>query len=202
MQLLHIDSSILGAYSASRQLSGEIVKAELARTPAMKVIYRDLAAEPLQHISSLHLALAQGKSVDVPEAVRLDAARGNAALEEFLASQIVVIGAPMYNFTVPTQLKAWIDRLCVAGKTFKYASDGVKGLAGGKKVIIASSRGGSYQAGSPTAFLDHQEAYLTAIFNFFGITDIQFVRAEGLARTDHRAKSLADATSSIANLIL
>ena len=102
------------------------------------------------------------------------------ALDEFLAADIVVIGAPMYNFGVPSQLKAWIDCLAVAGKTFRYTETGVEGLAGGKRVIIASSRGGFYAGSSPMASLDHQEAYLTGFFGFIGVADIAFVRAEGV----------------------
>jgi FMN-dependent NADH-azoreductase len=198
MQLLHVDSSILGSHSASRVLSKEIVEAEVRRTPDLNVVYRDLAAEPLGHISGLQLA--QGNAADLPPAVQADAARGVAALEEFLASDIVVIGAPMYNFTVPTQLKAWIDRLAVAGKTFKYGPKGPEGLAGSKKVIVASSRGGPYGADTPTAFLDHQETYLSAIFGFFGIHNVQFVRAEGLARAESRPTSLANARTAISSL--
>ncbi len=200
MQLLHVDSSILGSHSASRVLTKEIVAAEVRRTPELNVVYRDLAAEPLGHISGLHLALAQGHATDLPPAVQDDAARGVAALDEFLASDIVVIGAPMYNFTVPTQLKAWIDRLAVAGKTFKYGPKGPEGLARGKKVIVASSRGGSYGADTPTGFLDHQETYLSAVFGFFGIRNIQFVRAEGLARAESRPTSLANARMAISSL--
>jgi FMN-dependent NADH-azoreductase len=200
MQLLHVDSSILGSHSASRVLTKEIVEAEVRRTPDLQVVYRDLAAEPLGHISGLHLALAQGHMADLPPSVHADAARGVAALEEFLASDILVIGAPMYNFTVPTQLKAWIDRLAVAGKTFKYGPKGPEGLAGGKKVIVASSRGGSYGADTPMAFLDHQETYLSAILGFFGIRNIQFVRAEGLARTESRPTSMAHARTAISSL--
>jgi FMN-dependent NADH-azoreductase len=93
----------------------------------------------------------------------------------------VVIGSPMYNFGVPSQLKAWIDRISVAGKTFSYGEHGPVGLCGGKKLVIASSRGGVYSEGSPTAFFDHQETYLKAAFRFLGITDITFIRAESVA---------------------
>jgi FMN-dependent NADH-azoreductase len=200
MQLLHVDSSILGANSVSRLLSKEIVEAELRRMPGLSVIYRDLAAEPLGHISGLHMALAQGNS-EVPAAVAEDAARGTAALDEFLASDIVVVGAPMYNFSIPSQLKAWIDRLCVAGKTFKYGSNGPEGLAGGKRVIIASSRGGAYGPESGVAFLDHQETYLRVVFGFFGIQNPQFIRAEGLLRTGNREKSIESAKAAITSLV-
>lgn len=200
MKLLHINSSILGAGSASRALSAQIVAAERRLHPDIAVTYRDLASQPVGHLSGAHLAAFQGAS---PEEVALlaDIAAGQAALEEFLASDIVVIGAPMYNFGIPSQLKAWIDRLAVAGKTFRYTANGSEGLAGGKTVIVASSRGGFYGPETPIAFLDHQESYLRGIFGFFGITDVRFVRAEGLALgANQREKAMADAQGEIAKL--
>lgn len=114
--------------------------------------------------------------------MKADVALGQAALEDFLAAEIVVIGAPMYNLSVSSQLKAWIDRISVAGKTFSYSEHGPAGLCGGKKLVMASSRGGLFSEGSPVAAFDHQETYLKATFNSLGITDIAFVRAEGVAK--------------------
>ncbi len=201
MNILHIDSSILGAGSVSRALSAETVAALRARHPAARVTYRDLGAAPVGHLSGAHLAAAQGA---VPEAAALreDLAAGQAALEEFLAADIVVVGAPMYNFGVPSQLKAWIDRLAIPGKTFRYTEAGAEGLVGGKIVIIASSRGGFYGAETPTAFLDHQESYLRGIFGFFGITDVRFVRAEGVnLGPDRREAAIGAAREEIARLV-
>jgi FMN-dependent NADH-azoreductase len=198
MKLLHIDSSILGPTSVSRTLSAEIVAAERQRHPGIEVVYRDLGAAPVGHLSGAHLAAAQGA---VPEAATLqhDLAAGQAALEEFLAAEIVVVGAPMYNFAIPSQLKAWIDRLAIAGKTFRYTEKGPEGLAGGKTVIVASSRGGFYGPETPAAFLDHQETYLRSIFGFFGITDVTFIRAEGIALgADQRARAIEVARGEIA----
>ncbi|HEY8128931.1 MAG TPA: FMN-dependent NADH-azoreductase [Hyphomicrobium sp.] len=200
MKLLHVDSSILGPHSVSRQLSVEIVAAERLRHPGLEVVYRDLGVTPVGHLSGAHLAAAQGV---VPETVPLqhDLASGQAALDEFLAADIVVVGAPMYNFGVPSQLKAWIDRLAVAGKTFRYSEKGAEGLAGGKQVIVASSRGGFYGPQTPIAFLDHQENYLRGIFGFFGINDVIFIRAEGVAMgPDQRSKAIEAARSEIAGL--
>jgi FMN-dependent NADH-azoreductase len=200
MKLLHIDSSILGAGSVSRTLTSAIVAAQRAQRRGVEVSYRDLVAQPLGHLSGAHLAAGQGA---VPEeaALAADVADGLAALDAFLAADIVVIGAPMYNFSISTQLKAWIDRLAVAGRTFRYTSMGVEGLAGGKTVIIASSRGGFYGEGSPTAFLDHQETYLKGVFNFFGITDIRFIRAEGVALGDEqRGRAVEGAQAEIDGL--
>src|SRR5260221_618923 len=142
MRLLHVDSSILGGNSVSRGLSAEIVAAETRRRPGALVTYRDLAAAPLDHLSGVHLAARQAGQGSQPAALETDLENGEAALEEFLAADVIVIGAPMYNFAIPSQLKAWIDRLAVAGRTFRYGPNGVEGLAGGKRVIIASSRGG------------------------------------------------------------
>jgi FMN-dependent NADH-azoreductase len=201
MQLLHVDSSILGANSASRQLTAEVVEAEVRRSPGLTVVYRDLAADPLGHISGGHLAAAQGTGLELPPELQRDVALGQAALAEFLASDIIVIGAPMYNFTIPSQLKAWIDRITVAGQTFTYGPDGVQGLAGGKKVIIVSTRGGRYGAATPMASFDHQEPYLQGLLGFLGITDITFVRAEGLKMGDNRAASMEAAQTAIAALV-
>ena len=200
MKLLHIDSSITGAGSVSRALSAGIVAAQRRRQPGLEVTYRDLAAEPVGHLSGAHLAAAQGASPELPALLR-DLASGQAALEEFLAADIVVVGAPMYNFAIPSQLKAWIDRLAVAGKTFRYTADGPMGLAGGKTVIVASSRGGFYGPETPIAFLDHQESYLRGVFGFFGITDVTFIRAEGVAiGPEQRAKAMDAANGEIAKL--
>lgn len=193
MKLLHVDSSIRGPNSVSRILSAEIVAALRKHMPDLALTYRDLGAEPVAHLTGAHLAaadLAATRGAE-PEAasLRMDIAAGQAALEEFLAADIIVIGAPMYNFGIPSQLKAWIDRLAVAGKTFRYTEKGPEGLAGGKEVIIASSRGGFYGPETSTAFLDHQETYLRGILGFFGITDVRFVRAEGINLGPDRQKA-------------
>jgi FMN-dependent NADH-azoreductase len=202
MRLLHVDSSILGAQSVSRTLSAEIVEAQRQLNPGLKVVYRDLAADALQHITGAHLvAAAKPGKAELPAPLQNDLAQGRAALEEFLAADIVVVGAPMYNFTVPSQLKAWIDRLAVAGKTFRYGTNGPEGLAGGKKLVVASSRGGVYGVSTPAAALDHQETYLRAVFQFLGIIDITFIRAEGVAiSSDQRDKSMDAARTAIASL--
>jgi FMN-dependent NADH-azoreductase len=122
-------------------------------------------------------------------------------VSQFLAADVVVVGAPMYNFSVPSQLKAWVDRVAQAGRTFKYTESGPVGLAGGKTVIVASTRGGVYAANPALAGLDHQESYLKTVFGFFGITDVQFVRAEGVAMGEAaRAQALDNAERAIRSL--
>jgi FMN-dependent NADH-azoreductase len=181
MQLLHIDSSVLGPHSASRTLSAEIVARQVALHPGIKVVHRDLAADAALHLSSAHLAAWQGGAVE-DAALGADLAKGGAYLEDLFAADTIVIGAPMYNFSIPSQLKAWIDRVVVAGKTFRYGANGAEGLLPKtKKVIIASSRGNVYTAGSPAAAFEHHESYLTGVLSFIGLTNVTVVRAEGLA---------------------
>jgi FMN-dependent NADH-azoreductase len=201
MKLLHVDSSILGQGSVSRTLSGEIVAALRTTYPAIEVVYRDLATDPVGHLTGAHLAALQGVSPADP-AIERDISAGQAALDEFLAADIVVVGAPVYNFAVPSQLKAWIDRLAVAGKTFRYTEKGPEGLAGSKRLIVASSRGGVFGPGSPAASLDHQETYLRALFGFLGVKDISFVRAEGVAMGPKaREDVVAAAKGEVAKLV-
>ena len=191
MKLLHIDSSILGDNSASRQLSGEVVKAWQAAEPGVEVTYRDVAAEGLNHFSGATLG-ALGTPADQRSAAQQHEAELSAkTLAEFLAADAVVIAAPMYNFTIPTQLKAWIDRIAVAGQTFRYTEAGPEGLCGNKKVIVVSTSGGLH-VGQATGVA--HEDYLKVLLGFLGITDIEFVRAHGLAYGDEfRSKSLSDA---------
>ncbi len=199
MKLLHIDSSVLGPNSVSRQVSAAITKRLTRATPGVEVVYRDLSATPLAHLSGAHLAAAQGAVADA--ALQPDLAAGQAVLEEFLAADIVVIGAPMYNFTIPTQLKAWIDRIAVAGKTFKYDASGVQGLAGGKRIVIALSRGNFYGVGAPAAVYEHAETYLRGVFGFIGVTDIEVIVAEGIgAGPEQREKAIAGALQAATDL--
>ncbi len=185
MKLLQVDSSIQGERSASRAVTAEIVARWRAAIPDLEVSYLDLTAESMPHLSGGSLARAD----------QSEAQRSDRLLSEFLASEVVVIGAPMYNFTVPTQLKAWLDRILVAGKTFRYTASGPVGLAGDKRVIVAISRGGIY---AQNAFGEHVETYLRDVFTFIGIKDVTFVRAEGLAiSAESRQKGLSTALAAI-----
>jgi len=198
MKLLHVDSSILGQGSVSRDLSAEVVATFRGRHPGLAVTRLDLAATPIGHLTAAHLTAAQGAPVD--DALKSDVTMGQVALEEFLAADIVVIGAPMYNLGVPSQLKAWIDRISIAGKTF-CGEHGPVGLCGAKKLVIASSRGGVDSEGSPAGLFDHQETYLKAALGVLGITDITFIRAEGVAiGPEARGAALAAAKKETAAL--
>jgi FMN-dependent NADH-azoreductase len=185
MKLLHIDAGITGPASVSRRVSAAVVDTLAAAHPGLEVVSRDLDAEPIPHLGNQALAgLAD-----------------NEILAEFLASDMIVVGAPMYNFGIASSLKAWLDHILVAGKTFRYTPEGPVGLAGGKRVVIASARGGVYAAGAPMAALDFQEPYLRTVFRFIGIDDVTVVRAEGVAISpDHRANALKDALAAAAAL--
>ena len=187
MTILHIDSAITGEASASRELTAAIVRGLTAADPTQRVIYRDLAAAPLPHLTLPAFAEADSQ----------------AALAEFKAADTVVIGAPMYNFTVPSQLKAWIDRILVAGETFRYTATGaVEGLMGAKRVIVAVARGGFYGEESGQRSVEHAERYLADVFAFIGVTDLTFVVAEGLKVSDeHRATAIAVAHDQVRTLV-
>ncbi|MBB2201511.1 FMN-dependent NADH-azoreductase [Gluconacetobacter tumulisoli] len=199
MTLLHLDASILpGDHSVSRALSAATVDHLLGLDPGLAVTYRDLVADPLPHMTPSNLPPDHPLSQPGDEAARAVSAT---VLEEFLAADIVVIGAPMYNFTVPGQLKAWVDRILVPGRTFSYGPDGVKGLAGGKRVVIVLSRGGFYGADTPYAAAEHVGTWLRTVLAFVGIGAPDIVVAEGVSRGDDmRAAALAAARQAIAAL--
>jgi len=187
MKILHIDSSITGDNSVTRSLTALIVSKLVAAHHASSVITRDVARDPLPHIE---LASLPGDGSDA-------AIASAAVLDEFLAADVVVIGAPMYNFALPSQLKAWLDRILIAGRTFSYGANGPEGLVGGKRVIIAISRGGFYGPGTPAAIFEHAETYLTGVFGFIGIVP-EFVVAEGVAvGPEHRSTALEQAEQAI-----
>ncbi|AGA30519.1 FMN-dependent NADH-azoreductase [Singulisphaera acidiphila] len=179
MNVLHIDSSILGEQSVSRKVSAAIVARLRLTNPGLRVTYRDVAAEPLPQLSG-SLASTLGAPADrVPDELSRDAAKLHTALVEVLAAEIIVVGAPMYNFGIPSQLKTWLDALAVAGTTFRYSSAGFEGLLNSKRFIIASSQGGIYRPGTPAAALEHQESHLRSFLTFLGVTHLQIIRADG-----------------------
>lgn len=197
MQLLHIDSAITGEQSVSRQLTARTVAAWVATHPGTQVQRLDLAADVVPHLSADALGFRTGQAA-ATEVQRQENALSEALVSQFMAADVVVIGAPLYNFSVPSQLKAWIDRLAQVGRTFKYTEKGPVGLAGGKTVIVAITRGGVYSTSEAGRAMEHQESYLQTLFGFLGITDVRFVRAEGVAMgPDAKAKALATAESEI-----
>jgi len=197
MQLLHIDSAITGEQSVSRQLTARTVAAWQASHPGTTVQYLDLAAQAPAHLSADALGFRTGQAAST-EAQRQENALSEALVSQFLAADVIVVGAPLYNFSIPSQLKAWIDRIAQTGRTFKYTDKGPVGLADGKTVIVASSRGGVYSASEGGQAMEHQESYLKVIFGFFGITDVRFVRAEGVGMgPDAKAAALASAERDV-----
>ena len=181
MKLLHIDSSILAANSVSRQLTGDIVNQWIASHPGTTVDYLDLAVNTPSHLSAESLGFRLPAGAELTDAQKRENAISEALVTQFLAADVIVVGAPLYNFSVPSQLKAWIDRIAQVGRTFKYTEKGPQGLAGGKTVIVASTRGGVYSTSEGGRAMEHQESYLQTVFGFLGITDVRFVRVEGVA---------------------
>lgn len=202
MQLLHIDSSILAANSVSRQLTKSIVAEWRTSHPGTVVDYLDLAVDGPSHLSADSLGFRMPASgAAITDTQQRENAISEDLVSRFLAADVVVVGAPLYNFTIPSQLKSWIDRIAQVGRTFTYTDKGPKGLAGGKTVIVASTRGGVYSTSEGGRAMEHQESYLQTMFGFMGITDVRFVRAEGVAMGEGpKAQALAAAQRDIVAL--
>ena len=175
MQILRVDSSTTGEQSISRQLTQMITDHFAAKNPDATVVTRDLVDAPLSHIDPITTKAIRTPPETHEEAVKAAYPAERSVLDEFLASDVVVIGAPMYNFSIPSQLKAWLDRLGVPGVTFKYSEAGPEGLAGGRKVVIASARGGTYENGT---MAENQESLLKTFLDFIGVDDVTFIRVE------------------------
>ncbi len=202
MNLLHIDSSIMGGYSVSRQLSAAVVAKLKASNPGVVETYRDLGENPLPYLTGAHLMAGRSPASEIGAEMQAELAASGAALQEFLAADTLVIGVAFYNFTISSQLKAWIDRLVIAGQTFRYDEQGRPvGLAGGKRIILAIARGGFYGPGMPAAPYEHAETYLRAVFGFMGIYNVEVVAAEGVSvGPEQRGAAIASAEELIAAL--
>ncbi len=191
MKLLHIDTSIMSDQSVTRDLTAEIVSKHKSQQLDTEVIHYDLDSNPFSFLSST--SFVDEKELAISEK----------AVNDFLESDFLVIGAPMYNFSIPAQLKAWVDRIAVAGKTFQYTENGPVGLTKGKSVVIVSARGGVYSGN--LSYLDHQESYLKNIFIFLGFeeNDIEIIRAEGVnISPEDASEAIANAKSKIPSLKL
>jgi FMN-dependent NADH-azoreductase len=198
MKILHIDSSVLGGSSASRGLTGKVAEAWRAAAPGAVIRHRDLGAEAPQHLSPSYFAIGATPEDKRSDSQTSELKLSDALIEEFLAADALIIGAPLYNFTIPSGLKAWIDRVVVAGKTFKYSAEGPVGLAGDKKVVIVATSGGKY-ADSPVDFA--HVGHLKQVLNFLGLKDVTVVRAAGLnIGPEVRAEAIAAAEAEIAGL--
>nr|WP_240352637.1 NAD(P)H-dependent oxidoreductase [Pectobacterium versatile] len=199
---MHIDSSILESGSVSRQISADVVEQLVKQHPHAVVTYRDVVKDEIRHLTGPIVAgFRQIASSSADEATLREHQLSEALVTEFLANDVIVIGAPMYNFSVSSQLKSWLDRLAQVGKTFKYTEKGPVGLSGGRTVIVVSSRGGFYTT-PPFLDMDFQERYLQGFFRFLGITDIHFVRAEGASKGDEiKHREIQNAQSSIHSVV-
>ncbi|MDR5822355.1 NAD(P)H-dependent oxidoreductase [Caballeronia sp. LZ043] len=202
MKLLHVDSSITGPRSVSRELSSLIVK-KLGGSEQHDITYRDIVADDLPHFTAVTAPSAHPLSKAAPILDPLQQSKrdtSDAVLREFVDADIVVIGVPMYNFTLPSELKAWIDRLIVPGTTFRYGSNGPEGLAGNKRVILAIARGGVYGEQSAFRSAEHAESFLRVALGFIGVKNIETIVAEGLNMADAREKAILSAREAVEQL--
>ncbi len=199
--ILYLNSSVRSTGSVSRQLSGEFVEKLQAAHPGAKLVTRDLAAQPLPHLSEAmvgaYFTPPEQRSAEQQQLI----AKSDEVVAELMAADVVVVGAPMYNFSISSTLKSWIDHVARAGVTFKYTETGPVGLVEGKKFVIFTSRSGVYSQG-PAKALDFQETYLRGVLGFLGITDVSFVSAEGLAMGEEAVNAaLASGRSAMDALI-
>jgi FMN-dependent NADH-azoreductase len=198
MKILHLDSSVLGENSVSRALTRKVAEAWRAAAPTAVLRHRDLGSEAPQHLSPSYFAIGATPEDKRSESQSAELKLSDALIEELLAADALIIGAPLYNFTIPSGLKAWIDRVVVAGKTFRYSADGPVGLAGDKKVVIVATSGGRY-VDSPVD-LAHV-GHLKTVLGFIGMKDVTVVRAAGLnVSPESRAEAIAAAEAEIAAL--
>ncbi|MCC5854177.1 MAG: FMN-dependent NADH-azoreductase [Idiomarina sp.] len=197
MKILQVDSGLFTGQSVSRELTQKIVARVQAENSNAEVIHRDVIANPVAHLDAEILMASGVAGNEQTDRQRTEVALTEALLEEVFAADMIVIGAPMYNFSVPSQLKAWVDRIAQAGRTFRYTENGPEGLLTGKKAIIASARGGIYSEGAAAA-MEHQESYLKTVLGFIGITDVTIIRAEGVNLGEEaRAQAVGKATDEI-----
>ncbi|WP_316504126.1 FMN-dependent NADH-azoreductase [Klebsiella michiganensis] len=203
MKILHLDSSINHEFSVTRQLSAEIVKQLMATGQEHQLTYRDLVKNEISHLTgeiASGFRPVAGRPIATAE-LESERQLSDALVSEFLESEMIVLGAPMYNFSVSSQLKAWMDRIAQPGKTFSYTPAGPVGLAEGKKVIIASARGGFY-SGTALENMDFQEQFLRKFLGFLGISCVEFVRAEGASKGEEvKLKEISRALSLIPQAI-
>ncbi|SFW15479.1 FMN-dependent NADH-azoreductase [Pseudomonas sp. NFACC19-2] len=196
-RILVIESSARQQGSVSRELTQQFIANWQAAHPADQVQVRDLAAEPVPHLDATLLGGWMTPSEQQNDAEKAALARSNQLTDELLAADVLVLAAPMYNFAIPSTLKAWLDHVLRAGVTFKYTETGPQGLLTGKRAFVLTARGGIY-AGSA---LDHQEPYLRQALAFIGIHDVQFIHAEGLnLGAEFSEKGLAQAKAKLADV--
>ncbi len=199
--ILHINSSVRSTGSISRQLTQEFIEKLQTAHAGSRVIERDLAAQPVPHLTETMMGAyftpAEQRTPEQASTVALS----DALVAELQSADIVVIGAPMYNFSVSSTLKAWIDHVARAGVTFAYGANGPEGLLKNKRFFVFTSRGGVYSQG-PAKSMDFHETYLRAVLGFLGITDITFIHAEGLAMGDEAVNSALSGSRDAMNALI
>ena len=197
--ILVLNSSVSGEASVSRLLVADAVTELTQRDPSAKLVFRDLAANPIPHLTPETVAGVRAQATTPAE--QAARALSDELIAELRAADTIVIGAPMYNFSIPTTLRSWFDHVLRAGETFSYSEAGPKGLLPGKKVIVVESRGGLYSEG-PGQAIDFQEPYLRQLLGFVGLADdLTFIRAEKIGYgPDARDQALADSRAELAKL--
>src|SRR5436305_466685 len=195
MNILFVTSSSRGSASYSNRVATNVLTELRTRNPGARVTGRDPGREPLPHIDDDFVTATRGPTMPQTDEQRALLARSEALVDELLASDVIVIAAPMINFTIPSNLKTWIDYVARAGRTFSYTEKGPQGLVIGKQVILVVARGGVY-AGNPA--LDFQVPYLKSVLGFLGMTDVEVVEVEGTAFGPEAAeKAVAAATARL-----
>jgi FMN-dependent NADH-azoreductase len=198
-KVLILDSAATGEASVSRKLTRELVRALKARNPAVQLVHRDIGAEPIPHLTEETVGAIRGGEAESP-AARDAVALSDRLIAELKAADLIVIGAPMYNFGIPSTLKAWFDHVLRAGITFRYSAAGPEGLVKNKHAIVVESRAGLYSEG-PSAAMDSQEPHLRTLLSFMGIDEVTFVRAEKLAfGPDTAEAAIAEAVAQLEGL--
>jgi FMN-dependent NADH-azoreductase len=177
MNLLRIDSSARHN-SVSRQLTQRFAEAWKKENPTGEIIERDLSKTSLPLITDEWVQSVHADQASLTPAQKQVLAASDELIDEVVKADTIVIGAPMYNFTIASPLKAWIDQVVRVGKTVLFGPNGPQGVLEGKNVVVLTSRGGSFRRGTPTAQFDHQEPYLRHILAFIGLTDVTFIHAE------------------------
>jgi FMN-dependent NADH-azoreductase len=199
--LLFLTSSLFGDDSKSTQIAAEFVSAFKAANGPTRVVHRDLANGGAPHLTGEHLAAWMTAPTERSERQRQIASESDPLIEEVEASDVIVIAAPMYNFSISSTLKAWLDHITRAGRTFRYTANGPEGLLKDKKVFVVTARGGVYTGDSPARAYDFQEPYLRAILGFNGLTDVTFVHVEAQRLSPDAAQAaLASARTAVRHL--
>ena len=192
--ILILDTAATGAASISHRLTDGLAATIRRRHPSARIVRRDIGADPIPHLDGETTGAIRGGEAET-EAARGAVALSDALIAELKAADLIVIGAPMYNFGMPSTLKAWFDHVLRAGITFRYSEAGPEGLVKGKKAIVIETRGGLYSSG-PAAAMDSQEPHLRTMLGFIGIEDVTFVRAEKLGFGPEAAAAAIDAATA------